>query len=128
MPLEIFENSIRARVKNPDLFVKSSFRAKKLYRKPEKNGVKVDKYAGIYIVVGKLKSDPDGSMVIQSYVFLRTRPYNWTRSKVRNWLDKYNISLKSNSKFVSVDILSIILEEQNEFTFNNSNLGEDNNE
>lgn len=81
--LDETEGKFRYRVRNPNDFVRSSFRTKAL------SGV-----LGVKLIVGKLKNG-DGSMVAQSYLFDKTK---WTRSKAREWIKdhvrKENLNLR----------------------------------
>jgi len=69
---EIVGNEIRVRMKNPDLFIKESFRT-----------ISISKEKGIKSIIGKLKSDPEGSTVIQSYRFDKNK---WTVEEAVKWV------------------------------------------
>ncbi|MCD6386022.1 hypothetical protein J7M23_09640 [Candidatus Sumerlaeota bacterium] len=71
----------RYRVRNPEDFVKDSFRTVKIAD-------------GVQIVVGKLKADPKGSMKTQSYRFDKKK---FTEEQVLAWLRRYGIIKKSNN-------------------------------
>lgn len=73
---DITENYIRIRVKNPSLFVEGSFRT-----------LKVDESRGIKAIIGKLKSDPNGSTVTQSFLFDKER---WDVEDAQKWVDEHN--------------------------------------
>ena len=63
------------RVKNPNLFVPASFRRKEITD-------------GISIVIGKLKTDPTGSTVVQTYRFNKVK---FTAEQARKWLKDHKI-------------------------------------
>lgn len=67
-----FKTEHSARVKDPDDFVKDSFRRKNIS-------------AGVDIIVGKLKSDPKGSTTVQSYRFKVSK---FTPQEAKNWMKK----------------------------------------
>ncbi len=74
-PVEVTENYIRIRVKDPDLFIEESFRI-----------VMISTAKGIKAVMGKLKEPPEGqagSMVAQSYLFDKGR---WTVAEAETWV------------------------------------------
>lgn len=73
------EDYIHIPVKDKGLFVKDSYRTKVL-----------SESQGILAVMGKLKTAPDGSMVIQKYLFKKDK--GWTMEKAKNWVEKHKDS------------------------------------
>lgn len=69
---DITENYIRIRVEDPDKFVDSSFRT-----------IVISKEKGIKAVIGKYKSDPNGSTHVQSYLFDKDK---WTVAEAEAWV------------------------------------------
>jgi len=67
------------RVKNPDLFVPTSFRRKKITD-------------GVSIIIGKLKTDLTGSTVTQAYRFDKKK---FTVAQARKWLKDHKIDTVS---------------------------------
>lgn len=67
-----FRNFHSARVRDPDLFVKDSIRTTQLGH-------------GISVLSGKLKSDPNGSMVAQTYRFDSSK---YSPEEAKNWMKK----------------------------------------
>lgn len=57
-------------------FVQESFRT-----------ITISAREGIKAVIGKLKSDPDGSTHIQKYLFDKSK--GWTMEKVRRWVQTH---------------------------------------
>jgi HK97 family phage prohead protease len=78
-PVDVTENYIRIRVKNPDLFAEGSFRT-----------IDISKKDGIKAVIGKLKSDPEGSTVVQVYLFDKEK---WTVDEAKKWVETHKDSL-----------------------------------
>jgi len=78
MPVDITENYIRIRVRDPGDFVDGSFRT-----------VSISDKEGIKTIMGKLKSDPNGSMVVQSYLFDKEK---WTVSEAKKWVSDHKKS------------------------------------
>ena len=74
-------NFIRWRIRNPNLFVKDSFRT-----------IHISKKQKIQAIIGKLKSDPDGPTHIQSVLFAKKK---WTVAKARAWIKSHRHQLKS---------------------------------
>ena len=72
MPVESTDKHIRVRVKMPSDFVSDSMRT-----------ITLSEEEGIYSVVGKLKSEPNGSMVNQNFMFLVGK--GWTEEKATKW-------------------------------------------
>ena len=70
-----FPNEHSGRVKDPNLFVPASFRRKKITD-------------GVSIVIGKLKTDPTGSTVVQTYRFDKKK---FTTEQARKWLKDHKI-------------------------------------
>jgi len=75
MPVDINENTIRVRVKDPDLFVSDSFKT-----------ITISEEQGIKAVIGKLKSDPEGSTHIQTYIFDKDK---WSASDAEKWVSEH---------------------------------------
>lgn len=67
------EEFVHIRVKDPDLFVEGKYRT-----------IDIDAKKGIKAVIGKLKTDPDGSTVIQKYIFEKSK--DWTIEKAQAWV------------------------------------------
>lgn len=72
MPVDVNENTIRIRVKDPGLFVEGSFRT-----------ITISEEKGIKAVIGKLKSDPSGPTVIQTYLFDKDK---FTTAEAEKWV------------------------------------------
>lgn len=72
---DVTENYIRIRVKDPDLFVDSSFRT-----------ISISEEQRISSVIGKLKSDPGGSTVVQSYLFDKDK---WSSAEAEKWVSEH---------------------------------------
>lgn len=72
MPVDITTDIIRIRQRDPDSFDQATFRTIVL---SEDQGVKAE--------IGKLKTDPQGSTVIQSYIFEKSK---WTSSEAESWV------------------------------------------
>jgi HK97 family phage prohead protease len=75
MPVDVTDQYIRIRQKDPDDFVQDSFRT-----------ITLSKSQGIKAIIGKLKSDPDGSTVIQSYLFDKDK---WTVDEAKKWVKEH---------------------------------------
>jgi hypothetical protein len=73
---EVTENYVRIRVREPDLFVDGSFRT-----------IVLSADQGIHAIIGKLKSDPSGSTVIQNYMFEIAK--GWTMEKAQAWVSQH---------------------------------------
>lgn len=76
--VDVTENSIRIRVKEPSLFIDTSFRTTTLSAS-----------RGIQAVMGKLKNPlegQEGSMVVQSYIFDKDK---WTVTEARAWVSDH---------------------------------------
>jgi hypothetical protein len=76
MDPEVTEKYVRIRVKDPDLFLDGSFRT-----------VVLSADQGIHAVIGKLKSDPSGSTVVQNYMFELVK--EWTVEKAQAWVKEH---------------------------------------
>lgn len=74
MPEET-EKYIRIPVKSSDLFIQKSFRQ-----------IVLSESEGIGARIGKLKSDPDGSTVIQAYRFDSDK---WSMESAKEWVEKH---------------------------------------
>jgi hypothetical protein len=70
---ELTERYVRIRRKDPDLFVEGSFRT-----------IVLSADQGIHAVVGKLKSNPNGSTVFQNCMFELAK--GWTVEKAEAWI------------------------------------------
>ena len=68
------ENFIHIPVSGSEDFVQGSFRT-----------IIIDAIKGIMVVVGKLKSDPEGSMHIQCFLFDKSK--GWTMEKAQAWIE-----------------------------------------
>jgi hypothetical protein len=73
---EVTENYVRIRVRDPNLFVDGSFRT-----------IVLSADQGIHAIIGKLKSDPTGSTVIQNYMFELAK--GWTMEKAQAWVKEH---------------------------------------
>jgi hypothetical protein len=73
------EDFIHVRVRDPEGFVDDSFRT-----------IEIDAEKGIKAVVGKLKSDPEGAMVVQKYIFAKEK--DWTLDKAEAWVKEHKDS------------------------------------
>jgi len=77
---DITENYIRWRIRHPNLFVKDSFKTMHISKKQK-----------IQAVIGKFKSDPDGSTHVQTILFAKKK---WTVAKARAWIKSHTSQLK----------------------------------
>jgi hypothetical protein len=75
MPVDVTENSIRIRQRDPADFVDGSFRT-----------ITLSEGQGIQAVIGKLKSDPNGPTVIQTYIFDKSK---WTVAEAEKWVSDH---------------------------------------
>ncbi len=75
MPVDVTDIYIHIRVREPDLFMEGSFRT-----------IDVSVEKGIKAIIGKLKKNPSGAMVIQSYLFLREK---WTKEEAIRWVEEH---------------------------------------
>ena len=75
MPVDITDKYIRIRMRDLGQFVLDSFRTTEL-----------SKEQGLSAVMGRLKSDPNGRMVIQTYLFY---PIKWSLDKARRWVEEH---------------------------------------
>lgn len=78
MPVDVGQENIRIRVRNPDDFVQDSFRT-----------ITISDDQGIKAVIGKLSSDPGGSTHIQSYIFDKSK---WTAAEAESWVKDHKRS------------------------------------
>ena len=76
MDPEVTEKYVRIRVRDPNLFVDGSFRM-----------IVLSADQGIHAIIGKLKSDPGGSTVIQNYMFELAK--DWTMEKAQAWVKEH---------------------------------------
>lgn len=82
MPVDVGDENIRIRVKDPGLFVDSSFRT-----------ITISDDQGIKAVIGKLKSDPEGGTTVQSYIFNKEK---WTAAEAEKWVKDHTKSSSGN--------------------------------
>nr|BDD45337.1 hypothetical protein 13 [Elusimicrobiota bacterium] len=75
---DITEKYIRIRIKDPDLFIKDSFRT-----------IDISESDGIKAIIGKLKTNPNGRTVIQSYLFDKER---WDTEEAQRWVEEHGKS------------------------------------
>ena len=68
-------NFIRIRMKNQNLFIDNSFRT-----------IDLSVSQGIKAIIGKLKTDPNGSTVIESYLFDKKK---WTETTAKEWVKQH---------------------------------------
>jgi hypothetical protein len=73
-PVDITEKYIRIRMKQPSLFADASFRT-----------IDISKPKGIKAIIGKLKSDPNGSTQVQSYLFDKEK---FTTEEAKKWVEE----------------------------------------
>jgi len=83
---EVIGERIHVRVRNPNLFVDDSFRT-----------IDISAEQGIQAVIGKLTSDPDGSTVIQKYLFDVEK---WTVEEAVAWVEKNEPDFERGMKTV----------------------------
>ena len=70
------EDFIHVPVRDAGDFVDDSFRT-----------IDISKEEGIQAVIGKLKSDPDGSTHVQKYLFDKSK--DWTLEKAKGWVEEH---------------------------------------
>lgn len=70
------ENYIHVPVVDKKEFVQGSFKT-----------IDISVSKGIKAVIGKLKSDPEGSTVVQKYLFLKEK--GWTMEKAKTWVSEH---------------------------------------
>lgn len=76
MPVEVTDDSIRIRIKDPDLFIPASFRTIVIGAATK----------GIKAVIGKLKADkPPQKTTVQTYIFDKKK---WTVATAQAWVDE----------------------------------------
>jgi hypothetical protein len=75
------ENMIHIRVRDPEQFVEGKFRT-----------IVLSAEQGISAVIGKLKSDPNGSTVVQKYIFDKSK--DWTMEKAQAWVKEHKDCFK----------------------------------
>jgi len=73
------EDYIHIPVIDASKFVKDSFRT-----------IDIDKKKGIKAVIGKLKTDPQGSTKVQKFIFDKKPPYNWTMARAQAWIKDHS--------------------------------------
>jgi len=74
-PEDINAGYIRIRQKDPALFVEGSFRT-----------IDISKKDAIKAIIGRLKSNPEGGTVIQSYLFLKEK---WSLAEAETWVEEH---------------------------------------
>jgi len=79
MPVETTDKYVRVRVKNPDLFVATSFKT-----------IDISTKDAIKAVIGKLKSNPNGGTVVQSFLFDKEK---WSEEEAKKWVEEHEKSL-----------------------------------
>lgn len=79
---EVTEKYVRIRVRDPNLFVDGSFRT-----------IVLSAEQGIHAIIGKLKSDPEGSTVIQNYMFELAK--DWTMEKAQAWVKDHKDAVEA---------------------------------
>jgi hypothetical protein len=79
MPIDIKENTIRARVRNPGEFQPGSFRT-----------IVLSEEQGISQVIGRLKGETNTTG--QSIIFDK-RKKNWTQEMVEKWLKEHGLEV-----------------------------------
>ena len=80
MPIDVTENYIRIRVRELNLFIEESFRT-----------IDLSVEQGIKTIIGKLKAEPQGNTVIQSYLFDKNK---WTINEAEKWVSGHEKSIK----------------------------------
>ena len=75
------ETHIHIPVRDKDDFVQESFRTITIGKENE----------GIQAVIGKLKSDPNGSTKVQKYIFDKSK--GWTMEKAKKWVEEHGKSI-----------------------------------
>ena len=70
------ENYIHVPVVDKKEFVQGSFKT-----------IDISASKGIKAIIGKLKSDPEGSTVVQKYLFLKEK--GWTMEKAKTWVSEH---------------------------------------
>jgi hypothetical protein len=88
---EVTENYVRIRVRDPGLFVEGSLRT-----------IVLSADQGIHAIIGKLKSDPNGSTVIQNYMFEVAK--DWTMEKGQAWVAKHKDAAGSTGSMTTEEI------------------------
>ena len=78
---EVTEDYIRMRVRSPSLFIDDSFRT-----------ITLSASRGIKAVIGKLKTDPDGSTHVQSVLFDKDK---WEVEEAQSWMNEHRDQLKT---------------------------------
>jgi hypothetical protein len=77
------EEFVHIRVRDPGDFVDGSFRT-----------IDIDAGKGIKAVIGKLKSDPKGSTIVQKFIFDKSK--DWTMEKAEAWVAEHKDSAVPN--------------------------------
>jgi len=91
------DDFIHIPIKNADLFVQDSFRT-----------WEIGKDKGIEAVGGKLKSDPDGAMEIQKYIFDKAK--GWTMESAKKWVaDHKNLEFAILKEEMAEEFAKVIL-------------------
>jgi hypothetical protein len=95
---EVTEEFVHIRIRDPNLFVDGSFRT-----------INIDAGKGIKAVIGKLKSDPKGSTVVQKFIFDKSK--DWTMETAQAWVKEHKDSAAANE--LSVEELKTKVENLN---------------
>lgn len=107
----------RIPINDKSLFVETSFRT-----------IDISSDQGIKSIVGKLKSDPNGSTKIHTYLFDVKK---WTMEKAKEWVDKHKekqillFSNKLDNEIKLTDSYEIKLEDLVQLTFDYSGITEE---
>jgi len=80
-PVDVTDDYIRVRIRNPDLFKDDSFRT-----------IWMSKDDGIKAIVGKFKDESDDSTHVQAVLFDKEK---WTVDKAKQWVEDHKDDLKS---------------------------------
>jgi polyhydroxyalkanoate synthesis regulator phasin len=91
------ENYIHIPVRDASGFVDDSFRT-----------IDIDADNGIKAVIGKLKSDPEGSTHVQKFLFAKGK--DWTMEKAQAWVNEHKKSADAASGLTSEEIKEKIQE------------------
>ena len=82
MPVDVTDNYIRVRVKNPALFDPATYRT-------------VQMTSGIKYIAGKLKGKKNGSMVIQTFLFDKNK---FDKSSAVKWVKNHGYTIEGETK------------------------------
>lgn len=87
------EDFIHIPVIDASKFVKDSFRT-----------IDIDKKKGIKAIIGKLKTDPQGSTKVQKFIFDKRPPYKWTMKRALAWVKEHGKLLSDYFEKVEWDV------------------------